>query len=112
MKNIIMFTTETWPHCKTAKVYLRDKGYSFVEKDVNKDMDARNEFTKRGLRGVPAFVIGDDVVVGLDKAKIESLIDYKVINCPKCESRLRVPIGKGKIKITCPKCNTDFQLDT
>ena len=112
MKNIIMFTTETWPHCKTAKVYLRDKGYSFVEKDINKDVAARNELSKRGIQGVPAFLIGDDVVVGLDTAKIERLLDYNVVNCPKCDLRLRVPKGKGKIKVTCTKCKTDFQLDT
>lgn len=45
---------------------------------------------KRGIRGVPAFIIGNDVVVGLDTAKIESLIDYIVVDCPKCPTRLRV----------------------
>lgn len=93
-------------------MYLQNKGYSFIEKDVNKDMAARNEFTKRGLRGVPAFIIGDDVVVGLDTAKIESLMDNRIVNCPNCDSRLRVPKGKGKIKITCPKCKMDFQSET
>lgn len=90
-------------------MYLRNKGYSFEEKDINLDAQARNELIKRGIRGVPTFIIGDEVVEGLDTARIESLIDYNVINCPKCSSRLRVPQGKGKIKITCPKCKTDFQ---
>ena len=112
MKNIIMFTTQTWPHCTTAKSYLREKGYSFTEKDVNKDAAARDEFTKRGLRGVPAFVIGDQVVEGLDTNKIESLMDYSVINCPKCSARLRIPKNKGKISVTCPKCKESFQADT
>lgn len=109
MKNIIMYTTQTWPHCKTAKVYLRNKGYAFEEKDINKDVQARNELAKRRVRGVPAFFIGDEVVEGLDTTRIEGLMDYNVINCPKCSSRLRVPKGKGKIKITCPKCKADFQ---
>lgn len=112
MKDIILFTTETWPHCKSAKVYLRNKGYSFQERDINKDMAARNELIKRGIQGVPTFLIGSDVVVGLDTAKIEGLIDYKVVNCPECEARLRVPKGKGKIKITCPKCKLAFKLNT
>jgi glutaredoxin 3 len=55
-------------------VYLREKGIDFEEKDVQKDQEARDEFTKRGLRGVPAFLIGDEVVVGLDKGKIEELL--------------------------------------
>ena len=112
MKEIILYTSQTWPHCKTAREFLREKGYSFVEKDVNKDKEAQAEFSKRGFQGVPAFVIGDDTVVGLDKNKIESLMDYKVINCPTCKARLRLPKDKGKIKITCPKCSNSFQVNS
>lgn len=90
-------------------MYLREKGYEFEEKDVNSDSVARNEMIKRGIRGVPAFLIGDVMVEGLDRAKIERLMDYNVISCPNCKSRLRVPKDKGKIKVTCPKCSSQFQ---
>lgn len=93
-------------------MYLREKGYAFEERDVNKDIAASNEFARRGFKGVPAFVIGDDVVMGLDTAKIEGLLDYLVISCPECKARMRVPKGKGKIKITCSKCNHVFQTNT
>lgn len=93
-------------------MYLRNKGYSFEEKDINKDVTARNELIKRGIQGVPAFLIGNDVVVGLDTTKIEGLIDYSVISCPECNSRLRIPKGKGKIKITCSKCKQAFEQYT
>ncbi len=33
---------------------------------------------------------------------------YKIFVCPTCRQKLRVPKGKGKIKITCPKCHGDF----
>lgn len=91
-------------------MYLRNKGYSFEERDINKDIAARNELSRRGIQGVPAFIIGEDVVVGFDPTRIEGLLDYTVINCPSCNSRLRVPKGKGKIKIKCPKCNSEHQL--
>lgn len=93
-------------------MYLREKGYSFEERDVNKDMAARNEFSRRGFQGVPAFVIGDDVVVGLDTAKIERLLDYTVITCPECRARMRIPKGKGKLKIKCSKCNHVFEINS
>ena len=34
--------------------------------------------------------------------------NYKVFFCPTCKQKLRVPRGKGKISITCPKCATSF----
>ena len=33
---------------------------------------------------------------------------YRFYRCPNCKTRLRVPKGKGKICITCPKCKTEF----
>ena len=34
---------------------------------------------------------------------------HKFFTCPNCRNRLRVPAGKGKIAITCPKCGTRFE---
>lgn len=34
--------------------------------------------------------------------------DYKFFSCPSCHTNLRVPRGKGKIKIVCRKCGTSF----
>ncbi len=33
---------------------------------------------------------------------------HRYYTCPSCRNRLRVPAGKGKIEITCPKCGTRF----
>ena len=33
---------------------------------------------------------------------------YKVFKCPSCKQKLRVPKGRGKIRITCRRCNTEF----
>ena len=112
MKNIIVFTSPTWPHCTTAKHFLRDQGFKYIEKDVSKDPSAQQDMMKLGIRGVPAFIIGDDVIVGLDTQKIISALDYSVIKCPHCGIKTRVPKNKGTIKITCKKCNNQFQIKT
>lgn len=37
---------------------------------------------------------------------------HKYYDCPKCRQPVRVPRGKGKILITCPKCKEKFQKRT
>lgn len=34
--------------------------------------------------------------------------DHKYYNCPQCHNTLRVPKGRGKIKISCPHCSKEF----
>ena len=34
--------------------------------------------------------------------------DYRFFCCPSCHAALRVPRGRGKIKIVCRKCGTSF----
>ena len=33
---------------------------------------------------------------------------YRYFRCPHCRQELRVPRGRGRISITCPKCGTSF----
>ena len=34
--------------------------------------------------------------------------EHKYFDCPRCRQPVRVPRGKGKISITCPKCGEKF----
>lgn len=38
--------------------------------------------------------------------------DHKYFTCKSCKTICRVPVGKGKIIITCPKCGTQIQAKT
>lgn len=43
------------------------------------------------------------------KANFQESKKYKIIKCPKCSQKLRVPRNKGRIIITCKKCGNEFK---
>ncbi len=38
--------------------------------------------------------------------------DYVFFRCPSCKAMLRVPRGKGRIRVTCRKCGNAFEKRT
>ncbi|MEG0876039.1 MAG: zinc ribbon domain-containing protein [Oscillospiraceae bacterium] len=38
--------------------------------------------------------------------------EYKFFKCPSCKAVLRVPRGKGKIRVVCKKCGNAFEKKT
>ena len=38
--------------------------------------------------------------------------EHRYYDCPKCHQTVRVPRGRGKISITCPKCREKFVKKT
>lgn len=46
------------------------------------------------------------------KNSMRSHRDYRYFHCPNCKQRLRVPRGKGKVRVTCAKCGTQFEKRT
>lgn len=74
------------------------------------DKEARNEMLKLKATGVPTFLIGQDVVVGLDKDRILDLVDHRVVECSSCHKKVRVPINKINIVAKCPNCKNIIGL--
>jgi len=37
---------------------------------------------------------------------------YRVYSCPGCKQLVRVPKGKGRIEVKCPKCGTRFSKNS
>ena len=42
------------------------------------------------------------------KERIQQSKTHRFYRCPQCGITTRIPKGKGKIKITCPKCGNTF----
>ncbi len=40
--------------------------------------------------------------------KMKNRKTHKFFKCPSCRNTLRVPRGKGKLQVTCPKCGERF----
>ena len=42
------------------------------------------------------------------KTRFQERKTHRYFRCPQCKATVRVPKGKGKIRITCPKCRNQF----
>lgn len=45
-------------------------------------------------------------------ARLKGRKNHCYFKCPTCKTRVRVPRGKGKIRITCPSCHEAFVKKT
>ena len=72
-------------------------------------------------RNIPAryqenqkFLMFRQKVVGWwkrEKMMLTTMKSYHYYTCPNpdCKAKIRIPRGRGKIIVTCPKCRTEFE---
>ena len=77
--------------------------YSYVRvfsKNINKRYEQNQKYLYYESKVKKLF---SGVKYNLKKRKT-----HRIFMCPSCKQKIRVPRGKGKIEITCPKCHTTF----
>ena len=78
--------------------------FAVFSKNIQKRY-AENEKFKAFFRPAAAFF-------RIRKRMWKDRKSHKYYKCPKCRQYLRAPKGKGKIKLTCPKCRQEFIVKT
>jgi glutaredoxin 3 len=64
-----------------AMDYFKEKGIEFTEKDISTDQDAlRFVLEKIGQAVTPIITIGDTVIVGFDRPKIDEALNTRSVD--------------------------------
>jgi glutaredoxin 3 len=66
---LVVYTMQSCGACRIARAHLQRKGIPFVERAIDQDPSAFVELERvNPSRSVPTFVIGSEVMVGIDPA--------------------------------------------
>ena len=72
---------------------------------LSKNLSARYAENQRYLQATAKIRYWFDQ----QKKLMEERKYHHIYTCPKCRQKIRIPKGKGKIMIRCPKCHHEFQ---
>ncbi len=73
-----IYSTPTCMYCEMAKDFFDEKGVTYENFDVSKDLAKRKEMVeKSGQMGVPVMIIKDNVVVGFDEDRLKELLNIE-----------------------------------
>lgn len=72
-KKVIIYTTSWCPACTRARKYLKSRGVSYTEKDVESSKSALTEMLRKsgGARGVPVIDIHGTVLRGFNQNAVD-----------------------------------------
>jgi glutaredoxin 3 len=71
---VVAYTDPNCPHCQRLKEYLGSQNIPFENRDVTADPRASDELRSMNAPGVPVVKVGDEVVVGFDRARLDEVL--------------------------------------
>ena len=72
---VTLYSTSWCGACKQAKAFLNQHGIAYLEYDVEKSDEGRQQFVALGGRGVPLIVIDGTVIKGFNPVEMKRLLD-------------------------------------
>ena len=74
--------------------------YRMFSKNINKRYQENMKYLQIKNKVVAKF--------NSEKSIMKQRKTHHIYKCPTCKQKIRIPRGKGRICITCPKCKTEF----
>lgn len=71
---LTVFSSPLCGPCERMKVWLTERDYSFIVRDVMMDEDAGELLESHDIRTTPALQVGDEFIVGFDIPAIEKAL--------------------------------------
>lgn len=73
--NAIIYSSPTCVYCRMAKEYFESKHIAYTEKDITTDAEAFDFVVQKvGQAVTPIITIGDTIIVGFDRPKIDEAL--------------------------------------
>jgi glutaredoxin 3 len=74
-KDVKVYSTTWCAFCHQAKEYFKSKDVSFKDINVEEDQAAAKEMIEKTHQmGVPVIEIGDTIIIGYDRPKIDAAL--------------------------------------
>jgi glutaredoxin len=74
MKRVRLYSQPGCPPCHAAKLFLQVREVPFEYRDVQADPVALQELLEFNSRSTPTIVVGEEVMIGFDPDRLESLL--------------------------------------
>ncbi|MFS0782482.1 glutaredoxin family protein [Bacillus sp. 1P06AnD] len=80
MHTVVLYTQPSCPPCEFTKLFLKEHGVSFEEKNISRDSKAKKVMMNQyNAFSTPVIVIDEEPIIGFDQERIEQLLGLKNI---------------------------------
>jgi len=70
---VVMYSTSWCGYCRKARNYFKEKNISFVEYDIERDLNAKKQYDGLGGRGVPVILYKDQRINGFSEKRFRGI---------------------------------------